>query len=117
MNAPMNEAARQMMPMMSHPVTTGTMMAATGYAAGRGLLAGALRNPLVLFAAGVAAGYLLHKYQKEIIVAVSKATGLGRDFALQQKESLADMLAEAQEAEAAAPAAGTAPGADAAPTA
>ncbi len=87
--------------MMSHPVSQGAMLAATGFAAGRGLLGATLfRNPLVLLAAGVAAGYLLHKYEKEIVLAVSKATGMGKDFVLHQKENLADLVAEAQEKEA-----------------
>lgn len=94
--------------MMSHPLTQGAMMAATGFAAGKGLLGGfnplntfnPLKNPLVLLAGGIAAGYLLHKYEKEIVAAISKATGMGKDMALHQKENLEDMIAEAQEKEA-----------------
>lgn len=112
MNTPMMEAGRQMPHMMgnmmSHPMATGTMMAAGGFAAGKGLLGAGtslLRNPLVFLAAGVAAGYLLFKYEKEIIEAASKLTGMGKDFALQQKENLDDLLAENQ----GAPAPATAP--------
>jgi len=101
MNTPMIDAARQMPQMMgnmmSHPMATGTMMAASGYAAGKGLLGAGtslLRNPLVFLAAGVAAGYLLFKYEKEIIETASKLTGMGKDFALHQKESLDDLIAE-----------------------
>ena len=88
--------------LMSKPVATGTMMAATGFAAGRGLLGNALlRNPLALLAVGaaggIAAGFLLFKYQKEIVEGLSKASGMSRDFALQQKENLADLMAEAEE--------------------
>jgi hypothetical protein len=91
--------------MMSHPMAQGAMMAATGFAAGKGLLGGLnpfnpLKNPLLLLAGGIAAGYLLHKYEKEIVAAVSKATGMGKDFALQQKENLEDLVAEAQDKEA-----------------
>lgn len=78
----------------------GAMMAATGYAAGRGLLGGALlRNPWVMLAAGIAAGYFLHKYQDEIMLALAKGTGMGKDFILQQKESLADLIEETREKE------------------
>ncbi len=110
----MEEAARQMPHMMggmmSNPMTQGAMMAATGFAAGRGLLgATLLRNPLLLLAGGLAAGYLLHKYEKEIVLALSKAAGMGKDFALHQKENLDDLIAEARESEAAQAAAPAAP--------
>lgn len=114
MNTAMTEAARQMPQMMgnmmAHPMATGSMMAVGGYAAGKGLLGAGtslLRNPLVFLAAGVAAGYLLFKYEKEILQTVSKLTGIGKDFVAHQKENLDDLLAEAQgsAAEAAPPAA------------
>ncbi len=87
---------------MGGPLAKGAAVAATGFAAGRGLLGvSLLRNPLTLLAVGVAggiaAGFLLHKYEKEIIEGLSKATGMGKDFALQQKENLNDLMAEAQE--------------------
>ncbi|TXT27505.1 MAG: hypothetical protein FD131_3804 [Rhodocyclaceae bacterium] len=87
---------------MSKPVTTGAMMAGAGFAAGKGLLGGALlRNPLTLLAVGaaggIAAGFLLFKYQKEIVDGLSKATGMGKDFALHQKENLNDLMAEAED--------------------
>lgn len=96
----MTEAARQA------PQVVGEMMkpmviGAGGYAAARVLTTNPalsfLRTPLVVFAAGVTTGYLLHKYRREIIQAVTKAADMGRDFVLQQKESLDDLVAEAQE--------------------
>lgn len=115
----MGEAGRhapQMMgQMMAHPMTGGAMLAAGGYAAGKGLLGsgvGLLRNPLLFAAAGLAAGYVLFKYEKEIIETVSRLTGMGKDFALHQKENLDDLIAEAQSAPT-APAASTAPAAPA----
>lgn len=87
--------------MMSSPAAHGAMLAATGFAAGRGILGGALlRNPLILLAAGVAAGYLIHKHQKEIVLALSKASGMGKDFLLHQKENLEDLIAESKDTEA-----------------
>lgn len=88
--------------MMSKPVATGAMMAATGFAAGRSALGGALlRNPLALLAVGaaggIAAGFLLFKYQKEIVDGLSRVSGMGKDFALHQKENLNDLMAEAEE--------------------
>ncbi len=96
--------------MMSHPVVKGAMVAATGYAATRSLVGHSLfRNPLLLLAGGVAGGiavgFLLHKHEKEIMLAVSKAIGMGKDFVMQQRENLDDLMAEAKETEAQAAAA------------
>lgn len=116
------EMMKQGAGMMSHPVAKGAMVAATGYAATRALVGqGLLRNPLLLLAGGIAGGiavgYLLHKHEKEIVLAVSKAIGMGKDFVMQQRENLDDLVAEAKETEAqtpVAPAPATEPGADAA---
>lgn len=99
-----------MMGMMNHPVAKGAMIAAGGYTAGKALLGpGLLRNPLLLLAGGIAGGiavgYLLHKHEKEVIRFVSKAIGMGKDFAMQQRENLDDLVAEANEPDAAAAAA------------
>lgn len=107
--------------MMSRPVAKGAMVAATGYAATRALVGqGLLRNPLLLLAGGIAGGiavgYLLHKHEKEVVLAISKAIGMGKDFVMQQRENLDDLVAEAKETEAraaAAPAAAAEPGPDA----
>jgi hypothetical protein len=102
MNAMMEQAAKNMPHVMgsANPVAQGAVMAATGYAAGRGLLGGALlRSPLVLLAAGVVAGYYLHKHQDQIMMALSKASGMGKDFLLQQKENLTDLVEGAKEKE------------------
>ncbi len=98
----MEETAKNMPHMMgsANPVAKGAMMAATGYVAGRGLLGGTLlRNPWVMLAAGIIAGYYLHKHQDQIILSLSNASGMGKDFLLQQKESLADLIEEAREKE------------------
>ena len=105
--------------MMSHPVAKGAMVAATGYAATRALVGqGLLRNPLLLLAGGIAGGiavgYLLHKHEKEVVLAISKAIGMGKDFVKQQRENLDDLVAEAKETEAQA---GVAPSAPASPDA
>jgi hypothetical protein len=96
----MNEAARQAPHVMSEMMRP-VVMGAGGYAAARMIttnpVLALLRSPLLVLAAGVTAGYLAHKYRREIIQAVTKATDLGKDFVLQQKESLGDLVAEAQE--------------------
>lgn len=102
MNGMMQEAAKNMPHMMgsTNPVAHGAVLAATGFAAGRGLLGGALlRNPWVMLAAGIAVGYYLHKHQDQIVLTLSKASGMGKDFLLQQKESLADLVEGAKEKE------------------
>jgi hypothetical protein len=65
-------------------------------------------------AGGVALGYLLHKHEKEVVLAISKAIGMGKDFVMQQRENLDDLVAEAKETEAQA---GVAPAAPASPDA
>lgn len=114
-----NAAQGGMIGMMNHPVAKGAMIAATGYAASKTLLGPSLlRNPLLLIAGGIAGGvalgYLLHKHEKDVVRTVSKIVGMGRDFAMQQREHLDDLIAEAQAgdaAPAAEPSAGT-PAAD-----
>jgi hypothetical protein len=112
----MSHTMGQGMGMMNHPVAKGAMIAASGYTAGRALLPSMLRNPLLLLAGGVAGGiavgYLLHKHEKDVIRFVSKAIGMGKDFAAQQRENLDDLIAEAQDGEAQAAAASPAPAAD-----
>jgi hypothetical protein len=56
------------------------------------------KHPVITFSIGLAAGYLVHKYRKEIIEAASGVTEKGKEFVLQQKENLADVLAETREA-------------------
>ena len=117
----MSHSMGQGMGMMNHPVAKGAMIAATGYTAGRALLPNMLRNPLLLLAGGVAGGiavgYLLHKHEKDVIRFVSRAVGMGKDFAAQQRENLDDLIAEAQDGEAQAAAASPAPAAAADPAA
>ena len=76
---------------------------ATGVAAttiiqtGKGVISTLAKHPLVMFSLGIAAGYLAHKYRKEIISISSKTAEQSKDFVLRQKENLKDLLAEAQE--------------------
>jgi hypothetical protein len=43
------------------------------------------------------AGVLVYKYRKEIIAGATKVVDTGKDFVLQQKENLEDMVAETKE--------------------
>lgn len=73
------------------------MMAGAGYAVAKTGLSRLLSNPIVLLAAGAAVGYYGYKYRKEIAATVTKATDMGKDFVLEQKEKLSDMAEEARE--------------------
>ena len=57
---------------MTAGVATGAAMTATS-ATGRSLLRRIVTHPLVLFGAGVAIGYLIHKYREEIIQKAGQA--------------------------------------------
>ena len=64
---------------------------------GKGVMTTLARHPLVMFSLGIAAGYLAHKYRKEIISISSKTAEQSKDFVLRQKEHLKDLLAESME--------------------
>jgi len=67
---------------------------------GKSTLSVLSRQPLVMFGLGLGAGYLAHKYRKEIMSISSKTAEQGKDFLLRQKENIKDLLAEsADEAE------------------
>ena len=55
------------------------------------------RHPIITFGLGVAAGYFIHKYRKEIIDAANAATEKSREMVLHQRENLSDILAESRE--------------------
>jgi len=55
------------------------------------------KHPVLIFGLGMVAGYAVFKYRKEIVSSVSKATDAGKDFVLQQKENLEDIVAETKE--------------------
>jgi hypothetical protein len=55
------------------------------------------KHPLIVFSLGVTAGYFVHKYRKEIIATASRVTEQGKDFVLQQKENLEDLVSECKE--------------------
>jgi len=64
---------------------------------GKGVMTTLAKHPLVMFSLGIAAGFLVHKYRKEIISITSKTAGQSKDFVLRQKENLKDLLGETQE--------------------
>jgi hypothetical protein len=64
---------------------------------GRKLMSNIAKHPVLVFGLGIAAGYLVYKYRKEIIASTTKVVDAGKDFVLQQKENLEDIVAETQE--------------------
>jgi len=64
---------------MTAGAATGAAVTAAS-ATGRSLLGRMGTHPLVLFGAGVALGYLIHKYREEIIQKASQAAEQGKDF-------------------------------------
>lgn len=55
------------------------------------------KHPVLVFGLGVAAGYYAHKYRKDIIDSATRLSEKGKDFVLNQKENLEDLVAECQE--------------------
>jgi hypothetical protein len=64
---------------------------------GRSLMSSLTKHPLAMFVTGFAAGYLVHKYRKEIVATAERTMEQGKDFVLRRKENLEDMLAESRE--------------------
>ena len=64
---------------------------------GEKLMSKLVKHPVLVFGLGMVAGYTVYKYRKEIILSVNKATDASKDFVLQQKENLEDIVAETQE--------------------
>ena len=71
--------------------------AATIIETGKGVMTTLAKHPLIMFSLGIAAGFLTHKYRKEIILITSKTAEQSKDFVLRQKEHINDLLAESQE--------------------
>lgn len=74
-----------------------TVAAATIIETGKGVMTALAKQPLVMFTLGIATGFLVHKYRKEIISVTGKTAEQGKDFILRQKENLKDLIAESQE--------------------
>jgi len=84
------------MRMAKGAAATGAVVSASS-SAGRSFLGRLLTHPLVLLGIGVAVGYSIHKYRKDIISAANRAAEKSKDFVLQQRENLEDIVAESRE--------------------
>ncbi|MDP3007978.1 MAG: hypothetical protein Q8N30_02775 [Methylococcales bacterium] len=81
---------------VTNDIIKGSMTSATIHS-GRKLMSNVAKHPVLVFGLGVAAGYLVYKYRKEIISSTTKVVDAGKDFVLQQKENLEDIVAETKE--------------------
>lgn len=81
---------------MGKQIVKGSMASATVQSGGK-LMSKLTKHPVLIFGLGVVAGYVVYKYRKEIISNVEKATDASKDFVLQQKENLEDIVSETKE--------------------
>ena len=89
MKSPVNDS-------MGREIMKGSMASVTVHT-GAKLMSNIAKNPILVFSAGVVAGVFVYKYRKEIISAATKTIDSGKDFVLQQKENLEDIVAESKE--------------------
>jgi hypothetical protein len=95
----MMEQCAEMMDAMAVPAAVATGAAATASSTtGKSIMSRLAKHPWIVFGAGLAVGYLIHKYRKEIIETANRATEKGKDFVLQQRENLEDIVAGSKEA-------------------
>jgi hypothetical protein len=83
-------------------LATGAMIVASS-APGRSALGRLLTHPLVMFALGATAGYFAYKYRKEIVDAAMRASEMGKDYVMNTRETLEDLIEEAKERAEVAP--------------
>lgn len=81
---------------MGKQIAAGSVASATVSTGGK-LMSKISKHPVLVFGLGVVAGYFVYKYRKEIISSTTKAVDAGRDFVLNQKENLEDIVAESKE--------------------
>jgi hypothetical protein len=81
---------------LSKEVFKGSIASAIVYS-GSKVMSVAIKNPVVVFGLGLVSGFLIHKYRKDIIASTTKVVDAGKDFVLQQKENLEDLVAETKE--------------------
>jgi hypothetical protein len=90
-------SAHAMAKITQHAGTAAGVAVASSTPVRKGFMSILTRHPLLVFGLGVAAGYYAHKYRKEIIESATLVTEKGKDFVLNQKENLEDLVAECKE--------------------
>jgi hypothetical protein len=81
---------------MAKEVVNGAIVASTVHT-GSKLMSNVAKHPVLVFGLGMVTGYLIYKYRKEIISGTTSVVDAGKDFVLQQKENLEDIVAENKE--------------------
>lgn len=81
---------------MSQEVVKHSAVVATLHTGGK-IMSNIAKHPVLVFGLGIAAGYIAYKYRKDIIASATKVVDSGKDFVLQQKENLEDIVAETKE--------------------
>ncbi|OTE97331.1 hypothetical protein BCS42_04780 [Crenothrix sp. D3] len=81
---------------MANDLMNASIVSATVYS-GKHLMSNITKHPVLVFGLGVVTGYMVYKYRKEIIASTTKAVDASKDFVLQQKENLEDIVAETKE--------------------
>jgi hypothetical protein len=81
---------------MANDLMNASIVSATVYS-GKHLMSNITKHPVLVFGLGVVTGYMVYKYRKEIIANATKAVDVSKDFVLQQKENLEDIVAETKE--------------------
>jgi hypothetical protein len=81
---------------LAKEVVKGSIVSSTVHT-GSKLMSNVAKHPVLVFGLGMVAGYLVYKYRKEIIASTSSVVDAGKDFVLQQKENLEDIVAESKE--------------------
>jgi len=85
-------------PALAKPLVHGVAATATATIhTGKQLMSNITKHPALVFGLGLVTGYLVFKYRKEIISSATKVVDAGKDFVLEQKESLEDIVAETKE--------------------
>jgi hypothetical protein len=77
-------------------VVKGSIVSSTVHTGSR-LMSNVAKHPVLVFGLGLLAGYVVYKYRKEIVSSTTKVVDAGKDFVLQQKENLEDLVAETKE--------------------
>ena len=66
--------------------------------AGEKLISKLAKHPFLIFGVGMVGGVVVYKNREAIITGANKTVEVGRKMALEQKEKVIDLIAEAKEA-------------------